>query len=505
MRFVRQTTMKNSLIRPWWSIWILAVLLSPACLAYAQAPIPTLDSEEWNFITLINNFRAQNGIAPLQVSIALENATQWMSNDMASNNYYSHTDSLGRAPNPRVEAFGYPTGVSDYIGEGYVDGQSYFNAWLQACNPNAAGDCTYSYQKLMLATAYKVVGVGRAYNSSSAFGWYWNIDFGTILDSTLTPSEVPLPTIAYFTALPATITAGQSASLSWSVSGASSLSINNGLGDVSGTTTKSVSPTSTTTYTLTATDIRGSTVSQVTVTVNPAVVSPPVVTQPPSVPTLSAAAKSATEVDLSWTASTDNVGVAGYQISRSGSTPVKVPSGTLSYADMTVSPQTTYTYFVKAYDAAGNYSNASNSVQVTTPAAVISNTCPAPATNAYTACYYSNTTLSGNPVYTATASQLSYYYATGFPGSFVPVVPNDFSVSWLGNFTFAAGAYTFTAVVSDGIKIYVDGNLVLSSWLNQPPSEHSASQTLTQGTHLVTVDFYDQTGYPTAFVWWSQN
>lgn len=67
---------------------------------------PTLDSEESNFLTLINNYRAQNGAGPLQVSIALENSSLWMSNDMATNNYVSHTDSLGRSPATRLAAFG---------------------------------------------------------------------------------------------------------------------------------------------------------------------------------------------------------------------------------------------------------------------------------------------------------------------------------------------------------------------------------------------------------------
>src|ERR1019366_6636058 len=79
----------------------------------------------------------------------------------------------------------------------------------------------------------------------------------------------------------------------------------------------------------------------------------------------SAAAKSSTEIDLVWSASSDNVGVAGYQLTRSGS--VLTSTSALSFADTTVKAGTSYTYFVKAYDAAGNYSNASNTIQVTTP------------------------------------------------------------------------------------------------------------------------------------------
>ena len=91
-------------------------------------------------------------------------------------------------------------------------------------------------------------------------------------------------------------------------------------------------------------------------------------TQPPSAPTgLSARAASPSEIDLAWTASSDNVGVAGYRIFRNGSLLTTV-AGT-SYADSSVAASATYTYYVIAYDAAGNGSAASASVPATTPGA----------------------------------------------------------------------------------------------------------------------------------------
>ena len=91
--------------------------------------------------------------------------------------------------------------------------------------------------------------------------------------------------------------------------------------------------------------------------------------QPPTVPTLvSATAISASEAYLVWTLSSDSIGVAGYQILRNGSALASVSGYTLTYADTTVSGNSTYIYTVKAFDAAGNYSAASNSIQVITPA-----------------------------------------------------------------------------------------------------------------------------------------
>ena len=94
-------------------------------------------------------------------------------------------------------------------------------------------------------------------------------------------------------------------------------------------------------------------------------------TTPPSVPSgLTATPAGTSEIDLSWTASTDNPGgsgVAGYKIYRSdhGSTPLTTATGT-SYADVGLSPATTYTYTVTAFDQAGNESAQSQPVSATT-------------------------------------------------------------------------------------------------------------------------------------------
>jgi chitodextrinase len=91
-------------------------------------------------------------------------------------------------------------------------------------------------------------------------------------------------------------------------------------------------------------------------------------TIPPTVPTgLTATAVSSTQISLSWTASTDNVGVTGYRIYRDGSQ-ITTTAGT-SYQDTGRSSSTTYTYRVAAYDAAGNVSTQSSQASATTPAA----------------------------------------------------------------------------------------------------------------------------------------
>jgi Zn-dependent metalloprotease/chitodextrinase len=88
-------------------------------------------------------------------------------------------------------------------------------------------------------------------------------------------------------------------------------------------------------------------------------------TQPPSVPAnLSSSNVTNTTVDLSWNASTDNVGVTGYDVYQ-GATNIATVTGT-SYQVTGLTASTSYAFNVRARDAAGNVSGASNTVNVTT-------------------------------------------------------------------------------------------------------------------------------------------
>jgi chitodextrinase len=81
---------------------------------------------------------------------------------------------------------------------------------------------------------------------------------------------------------------------------------------------------------------------------------------------LAGSAAGPTRVDLSWSGSTDNVGVTGYEVFRDGVL-LDTATGT-SFSDATASPSTAYSYTVRARDAAGNRSGFSNTAPVTTPA-----------------------------------------------------------------------------------------------------------------------------------------
>ena len=88
-------------------------------------------------------------------------------------------------------------------------------------------------------------------------------------------------------------------------------------------------------------------------------------TAAPSVPIgLTATAISSTQINLSWAASTDNVGVSGYQVFRGVTLIATTPSP--SYSNTGLTPNTSYSYSIKAVDAAGNISGSSATASATT-------------------------------------------------------------------------------------------------------------------------------------------
>ena len=98
-------------------------------------------------------------------------------------------------------------------------------------------------------------------------------------------------------------------------------------------------------------------------------------TQPPTAPANLTTTAGAGQVSLSWTASTDNVGVTGYQVERcqgggcANFSQIATPTGT-TYSDTGLAANTSYSYRVRGTDAAGNLSPYSNIASATTSAVV---------------------------------------------------------------------------------------------------------------------------------------
>lgn len=136
------------------------------------------------------------------------------------------------------------------------------------------------------------------------------------------------------------------------------------VGSSTGTTFSDTSVSASTSYAYTVKAVDAA--NNVSVASNQITVSTPASpdTAAPNAPANVTGTASATQVALTWTASTDNVGVSKYYVYRGG-TVVAQPTGT-SFTDNSVTASTAYSYYVRAVDAAGNLSPVSNTYNVTT-------------------------------------------------------------------------------------------------------------------------------------------
>jgi uncharacterized protein YkwD len=153
---------------------------------------PAIDSEERALLGLINGYRAQNGLGSLSLNSTLSQAAAWMTNDLATNGYFSHTDSLGRSPYRRAIDCGYAAGAGENLGggTGLESAQSVFEAWKASPGHNAN----------ILGAFFHEIGIARHHAAESAYTWYWAIELGTQEGSVATPARTktatPVPTTA---------------------------------------------------------------------------------------------------------------------------------------------------------------------------------------------------------------------------------------------------------------------------------------------------------------------
>jgi hypothetical protein len=71
------------------------------------------------------------------------------------------------------------------------------------------------------------------------------------------------------------------------------------------------------------------------------------------------------------------------------------------------------------------------------------------------------------------------------------VATDNFSVRWTGRFLFSNKKYTFTAISDDGVRVSLDGQMLINSWIDQLPTTHTANRGVKAGWHTITVEYYE--------------
>ena len=113
--------------------------------------------------------------------------------------------------------------------------------------------------------------------------------------------------------------------------------------------------------------------------------------------------------------------------------------------------------------------------------------------------YWNNTTLTGTPVLQRSDTHLDFNWGTGSPGPGVNA--DQFSARWTRYIDVPAGNYRFTATADDGIRVWLNSDLIINDWSDHPARTTTADRHLTAGHHLITVEYYENSGQAVAAVW----
>lgn len=116
--------------------------------------------------------------------------------------------------------------------------------------------------------------------------------------------------------------------------------------------------------------------------------------------------------------------------------------------------------------------------------------------------YWANRYLSGNPTLVTNNKAINFYWGEGAPASGVPA--DNFSVRWSRQVTFESDVYRFYTQADDGIRIYLDGNLVLNEWHDSSGQGVYVVDLTLAGTHWLVVEYYDNAGAALAKFWWER-
>jgi hypothetical protein len=227
----------------------------------------------------------------------------------------------------------------------------------------------------------------------------------------------------------------------------------------------------------------------------------PPATVPAAPSGLTATATSSSQINLSWTDASSSE--TGFEIDRAAASSgpwtqiATVGANVTIYSNTGLTASTTYYYRVRATNAAGDSAN-SNVASATTP----SPGTPVTGTG-LSGTYYDNEDFTGASV-TRTDATVDFNW-----GSLAPapgIGPDTFSIRWTGRVRAQySETYTFTTFTNDGVRLWVEGELLVDKWVQQSGGiEWSAQVALQAGRwYTVQMDYYEGVGNSVARLSWS--
>ncbi|MEM8529674.1 MAG: PA14 domain-containing protein [Chloroflexota bacterium] len=115
---------------------------------------------------------------------------------------------------------------------------------------------------------------------------------------------------------------------------------------------------------------------------------------------------------------------------------------------------------------------------------------------------FNNTTLNGEPLVTGIDPKVDWQWGTGAPSNELP--DDNFSVRWTGQVEATqSGTYTFMTRSDDGVRLWVDGKLLIDDWRNHAVTENQGTISLEAGKRYdLQLEYYEQSGQATIQLLW---
>jgi len=118
--------------------------------------------------------------------------------------------------------------------------------------------------------------------------------------------------------------------------------------------------------------------------------------------------------------------------------------------------------------------------------------------------YYDNASFSGTPKFIRTDSMVFFTWAMGSPDKSLPV--DHFSVRWTGKLVPpATGTYRLGTATDDGVRLWIDGKLVIDKWHDRGATLDFVTTKLEAGhEYNIRIDYYESSGWAYASLVWQR-
>ena len=122
-----------------------------------------------------------------------------------------------------------------------------------------------------------------------------------------------------------------------------------------------------------------------------------------------------------------------------------------------------------------------------------------PAFSNWRAEYYNNASLAGAPMIVRDEVDVNFNWGTFSPATTLPA--DGFSARWTRSLNLQAGPYRFYARADDGVRVWLDGQLIIDEWHEAANATYSAERNLSADAHSLRVEYYESKGIASVVFW----